>query len=92
MNTSTNGKGISIAGLVLGLVAICTGIIFYISIPTGVVGIILSAISLKKKYDGRGMALAGLITAIIGTVFGIGVLIVGIAVAMHNGGTTDTTY
>lgn len=68
MNTSN--KGFSVASLVLGIIAAATGIFYIISLPAGIVGIILGSVSLKKKLDGRGLALAGLVTSIVGTAFG----------------------
>lgn len=95
MNTSITpapqGKGLSIAALVLGLVTVATGIFFYISLATGITGIILAAISLKKKNDGRGMAMAGLITSIIGVVFGLATLVFFIIGIASGAGNVDTT-
>lgn len=63
----TNGK--SIAALVLGILSIVTP---YIGLLFGIVAIILSAISLKEirnRYEGgRGLAIAGLVCGIIGTI------------------------
>ncbi|MFD0590093.1 DUF4190 domain-containing protein [Paenibacillus sp. GCM10027627] len=62
----TNGK--AIATLVLGILSL---VLFYVGFVPGVVGIILGAISLKeikKSGDqGRGLAIAGLVCSIIGT-------------------------
>ncbi|WP_379139959.1 DUF4190 domain-containing protein [Paenibacillus sp. sgz500992] len=62
----TNGK--SIASLVLGILSIVSP---YIGILFGIIAIILSAISLKEirtRYEeGRGLAIAGLICGIVGT-------------------------
>ncbi|MNN36831.1 hypothetical protein D3C81_1507420 [compost metagenome] len=63
----TNGK--SIAALVLGILSIVTP---YIGLIFGIVAIIMSAISLKEirnRYEGgRGLAIAGLVCGIIGTI------------------------
>lgn len=62
----TNGK--SVAALVLGILSI---VIPYIGLLFGIVAIILSAISLKEirtRYEqGKGMAIAGLVCGIVGT-------------------------
>jgi hypothetical protein len=63
----TNGK--SIAALVLGILSIVGP---YIGFLLGIVAIILSAISLKeiriRNEQGRGLAIAGLVCGIVGTV------------------------
>ncbi|MEK5237611.1 DUF4190 domain-containing protein [Paenibacillus sp. FSL L8-0470] len=63
----TNGK--SIASLVLGILSIVSP---YIGILFGIIAIILSAISLKEirtRYEeGRGLAIAGLVCGIVGTI------------------------
>jgi hypothetical protein len=60
-----NGK--SIAGMVLGITAI---IIPYIGFILGILGIIFSKKALNEidqyQQDGRGMAITGLVTSIIG--------------------------
>ena len=66
-------KGLSIAGMVLGIVgcvfslATCTVII---GVILSIIGVILSAVALKKcnegTADGKGMAIAGLATSIVG--------------------------
>lgn len=77
----TNGK--SVAALVLGILAI---IVPYIGFLLGIVAIILSAISLKEirvsHEQGRGMAIAGLVCGIVGTlIYAILILIIVIAIA-----------
>ncbi|WP_339314755.1 DUF4190 domain-containing protein [Paenibacillus sp. FSL R10-2734] len=61
-----NGK--SIAGFVLGILSI---VVPYIGFLFGIVAIILSALSLKEiriRYEqGRGLAIAGLVCGIVGT-------------------------
>jgi len=71
--TST-GLGFSITSLVTGVIAFSTGWIFFLSIPTGAVAIVFAALTLKKHYSGNGLAIAGLITGIVGAAFGIGIL------------------
>ncbi len=82
----TSGKAIT--ALVLGILSI---IIPYIGLIIGIVGIIFAVLALKEirrtGKAGRGMAIAGLVTSIIGTALYaliIGFLIVGIAVFMEN--------
>lgn len=56
------GKGFSITSMVTGIVAICTCCVWYFCLPLAIVSIVFGVISLVKKYEGRGMAIAGLIT------------------------------
>jgi len=64
---TTNTK--SIVALILGILSI---VVPYIGIIIGIIGIIFSALSLKelgqKPEKGRGLAVAGLVLSIIGTV------------------------
>jgi hypothetical protein len=82
MENSTNssnpnsGKGLGVAGLVLGIIAVvfsfvpCLGA--YAVFP-GVIAIVLSAISLSKANKAnaqKGLAIAGLVCSIVGTSIG----------------------
>jgi hypothetical protein len=72
-------KGMAIASLILGIVSLVICFIWYVSIPCGVVAIILGAISISKcnkgEAAGKGMATAGLVLGIIGVVL-IGILVI----------------
>lgn len=68
-------KGFSIAALVLGIVAIVLCCIWYVSIPCGIIALILGIIGLKSSK--RGMSIAGIITGVIGMILSI-VLVVSI--------------
>ena len=68
------GKGMSIAGMVLGITSI---VFIYLNFVLGVLAIIFSAIGLKRG-EGKGMAIAGLVTGIVGVIIG---LVLGIIVA-----------
>ena len=59
--------GLSITGMVLGIVS---SVSFFFGHLTGVVAIVLSAISLKRKPQNNGMAVTGLVLGIIGTIIG----------------------
>ncbi len=75
------GKGLSVAGLVLGIISAVFGwfgVIGIVALVCGIVGIVC-AVSGKKKAQAAGvasgLATAGLVLSIIGTCFaGIGVL------------------
>ena len=67
-----NGKGLCIAGLVLGICALVIGLLFngWVGLICGIVGIVLSAMGRgKAKLAGAptGMATAGLVCSIIAT-------------------------
>lgn len=68
---SNPGKGMGIAGLVLGILAAIFSLIPCVgmwAIIPGIIGVILSALSMKQVGDGgsKGMAIGGLICSIIG--------------------------
>ncbi len=74
-------KGLGIASLVFGIISLlccCLGT------PIGLIGIILAIVALVKK-NGKGLAIGGLVTSIIGLVIGIFVggycLLVGVMTA-----------
>ena len=74
--TPTNDKkGFSIAALVLGIIAIVLCCIWYVSIPCGIIALILGIIGLKSSK--RGMSIAGIITGVIGMILSI-VLVISI--------------
>lgn len=54
-----------ILSLVLGIISIVTVLFWYISIPTGVIAILLGIKSYKK--DSKTLGLSGMITGIVGT-------------------------
>ncbi len=68
---SNKNNGLAIAGFVVSLVSI----FFNFYCITGIVGIILSVIGLKKSSElggkGKGMAIAGIILGVVGIVIGI---------------------
>lgn len=62
------GNGLAVAGMVLGIIALALFCAWYIAIPCAIVGLILSALGLKKSAvtgTGRGMAITGLVLSII---------------------------
>ncbi|MEC0182992.1 DUF4190 domain-containing protein [Paenibacillus peoriae] len=69
----TNGK--SVASMVLGILNLLLIFMPYVSVILGILAIILSAISFKEirrhGENGKGMAVAGLVCGIVGTVFGL---------------------
>ncbi len=53
-----------VSSLVLGIISILSGLFYYISLPTGILAIILGAKSTKKT--GSKLGKSGLITGIVG--------------------------
>jgi ABC-type nickel/cobalt efflux system permease component RcnA len=85
----TNGK--SIAALVLGILSI---IIPYVGLILGIIGLVLASSSLKEiavtGQGGRGLAIAGRVTSIIGVaIYGIIIFFVIIGIALF---ATDPYY
>ncbi len=65
MKEKENNRIVShIVSLVLGIISILTTFFWYISLPSGIIAIVLGASSYKK--EGKKLGLAGLITGIVG--------------------------
>ncbi|MBR3162152.1 MAG: hypothetical protein IKF19_05420 [Bacilli bacterium] len=64
MKTNNNRIVSHIVSLVLGIISLVTTLFWYISLPSGIIAIVLGAKSYKK--EGKKIGLAGLITGIIG--------------------------
>ena len=70
-------QGQAIAGMVLGIVGLLFSFgaycVWFLSLPLTLVGVILSALAIKKcsagVARGKGMAIAGLVTSIIGLIW-----------------------
>ena len=70
-------KGMSVAAMVLGIVAIvgaccCT----YVGIICGIIAVVLGIISKKQHREGEQMALAGIICGAVGFVIGLVTVII----------------
>lgn len=76
-------NGMAIGSLVLGIVSIVLFCIPYVTIPAAIVGLILGIISLKNNKGSKGMAIAGIILAGVGLLFGI-MIAVGVAAMFRN--------
>ena len=81
-------KGLSIAAMVLGIcsLAFCIPIINYLTLPIGIVGLVLSIMAMKKcnrgEAAGKGMAIAGLVCSLVGiALWVVIILIIGIIFA-----------
>ena len=68
------GKGMAIASMILGIVSIVLCCIWYISVTSAIVGIVLGI--LHNKKNGRcGMSTAGIVCSIIGIVITVALII-----------------
>lgn len=80
---SSDAKMMAVAGLVSGIASVLalviyllspTGaVILYIGLALGVFGVILGAVSLKRKQP-KGLALTGLITGAVGVLVALAIL------------------
>ena len=80
----STGKGLCIAGLVLGIVSLVFVWLWYIALATSIVGLVLSAVGRKKaKLAGAptGLGTAGLVLSIIGLSVAVIVLIYAVLIA-----------
>lgn len=58
--------GMAVASMICGIVSIVFNCcIWYISLPTAIVSFILGILSIKNKYSGKGMAIAGIVLSSI---------------------------
>lgn len=69
----SGGSGLSIASMVLGIFSILNFIFWFTAIPLSILAIIFGVIGMNKS--GRGMALAGIITGVIGIIVTVGTII-----------------
>ena len=56
---------VNVVSMILGIWAIVTVCVYYLSIPSSIGGIILAAIGMKSNRRGKGFAIAGLVLSII---------------------------
>ncbi len=74
--SGANGNiGFSIASMVCGILSLTCCCLTFFSLILAIVAIVFGVISLNSKYDGRGMAIAGIITGGIGIVVWLFVII-----------------
>lgn len=62
----TNHNGVSVAALVCGIMGIAFFWFPVVDLGLNIAGLICAIVTLSKKYDGKGMAIGGLITSILG--------------------------
>lgn len=68
--------GISIAAMVCGIISIVCCCLWLFSIVLAIAAVSLGIISLYKKYDGKGIAIAGIVTGGVGFVLSVFWLII----------------
>jgi hypothetical protein len=61
------GKAFGITAMICGILSLIIWLLPYLGLPLGIMGIVFYAIS-KKKDEQTGMATAGLVTGILGTI------------------------
>ena len=76
-------QALSIGALVCGIMSVILCCVFYIALPISIVGVILGILSLKKKKDGRNMAIIGIVLSSIGLLIAI-IAIIGLIVLGNN--------
>jgi|APMI01.1.fsa_nt_gi hypothetical protein len=72
--TPGQSQVLGVLAMVAGILAFLTGFFWFLSIPLGVAALVLGILSIKKN-QGKGMGIAGLVTGIIGLLFGLGILL-----------------
>lgn len=80
-----NHSGVSVAALICGILGIVFFWLPFIDLIVNIAGMICGIVSLSKKYDGKGMAIAGLVTAIIGLLISLYFMfcfLIGVALVM----------
>jgi hypothetical protein len=70
----TGRDRLSTAAFVVGLVAAVTGVVYFVAVPTGLVGLVLGVLALRRPGAVRRIALGGVMLSLIGLVVGLGVL------------------
>lgn len=73
---NNGNKGMAIASMILGIIALVTCICYCTAIPLGIVSIILAIIVLVKKKNGKSFAITGIITSGIAIIISIVTLVV----------------
>ena len=80
-------KGFSIAALIFGIVAILLSCIWYVSLISGILAIILGILGIKSSK--RGLSIAGIITGVIGiilmVIIYVAVIILGLTILNNLG-------
>ena len=81
--SQSNGPGI--AGMVLGIIGVLTFWFPFIGLPVSVIGLVLSAVGMKR-FTGKGFAIAGLVLTIIGLILSLCIFGAAFGYRIHYGG------
>lgn len=74
----TNGNiGFAIASMVCGILSIVCCCLSTLSLVLGIAAVVLGILSINGKYEGKGMAIAGVVTGGIGIAFWVIFIIIG---------------
>ncbi|MBI1758517.1 MAG: DUF4190 domain-containing protein [Actinobacteria bacterium] len=77
---ANRSNGMAIAALVLGIVSIFMSFTIWVGAITGIVGLILGIVGIsqskRNQAGGRGMAIAGVVTSVIGLVLAVALTII----------------
>lgn len=79
--STQSGQGLAVAGMVLGIISLVCCCMGYIALVLGIVGFVLSLVSLIQKRPGKGMAIAGIICSSISIVILIICIVIGSSVS-----------
>ena len=77
--TTDGSKKMAIWALVLSIVGLLTGIVFFVSAPLALTALILAIVTLAKHKQGKGMGIAAIIISSIALIMIPFWLVVGIA-------------
>ena len=75
--TPTHGSGFAVTSMVLGIIALAFSFIplaNVVTFPLAVVALPFGGIALTTKYQGHGMAITGVVTAVLSLVVAIAVI------------------
>jgi hypothetical protein len=64
----------STAAFVLGLIAAITGVVYFVSVPFAIAGLIVGVIAIRRPGSVRRLALGGIVLSMIGLVVGLGLV------------------
>lgn len=74
-SSQSGGNGFGIASMVLGILAL----VFFcgcINIPLAIISIILAIIQMNRKGEGKGFAIAGIVTSVISVILTVVMIVV----------------
>ena len=78
MDVKSKNRAFAIVSMVLGILSIVCCCIYYVGIVAAIIAVVFASVSRAKMGYFDGFAIAGLITGIIGIVFGAAMIVVDI--------------